>query len=101
MNITRAAIEKNRITAIVLIAIICGGLMAYSKMPRTEDPGFVIRVAVVMTFFPGASPERVEMLVTDKLEKAIQEMPELDNVQSESKTGFSMIYAQVKQECTT
>ncbi|MFC1573861.1 efflux RND transporter permease subunit [Candidatus Latescibacterota bacterium] len=95
---TRIAIEKNRITVVILIAIIFGGLLAYSKMPRAEDPGFVIRVAVVMTFFPGASPERVEMLVTDKLEKAIQEMPELDNIQSESKTGFSIIYAFVKQE---
>ncbi|MFC1538623.1 efflux RND transporter permease subunit [Candidatus Latescibacterota bacterium] len=98
MNITRAAIEKNRITIVVLIALIIGGMLAYKKMPRAEDPGFVIRVAVVMTFFPGSSPERVEMLVTDKLEKTIQEMPELDNVQSESKTGFSMIYVVAKQK---
>ena len=41
-------------------------------MPRSEDPGFVIRTALVQTIFPGASPERVELLVTDKLEKVIQ-----------------------------
>ena len=98
MNITRAAIEKNRITIVVLLAIIVGGMLAYKNMPRAEDPGFVIRVAVVMTYFPGASPERIEMLVTDKLEKAIQEMPELDNVQSTSKTGFSMVYVMIKQK---
>ncbi|MFC1528913.1 efflux RND transporter permease subunit [Candidatus Latescibacterota bacterium] len=98
MNITRAAIEKNRITAVLLIAIIFGGLLAYRNMPRAEDPGFVIRAAVIMTFFPGASPERIEMLVTDKIEKAVQEMPELDYVQSETKTGFSIIYVIIKQK---
>jgi multidrug efflux pump subunit AcrB len=97
MDITRSAIEKNRITAAVLIIIIIGGLSAYGRMPRAEDPGFIVRTAVVLTYFPGASPERVEMLVTDKLEKAIQEMPQLDSVQSQSKTGVSVIYVNIKE----
>jgi len=67
-------------------------------MPRSEDPGFIIRVALVSTFFPGASPERVEMLVTDKLEKVIQELPELDFVASQSKTGVSLIFVNIKEE---
>jgi multidrug efflux pump subunit AcrB len=50
-----------------------------------------------MTIFPGASPERVEMLVTDKLEKVIQEMPELDFVQSESKAGVSVVLVSIKE----
>jgi multidrug efflux pump subunit AcrB len=91
MNITRAAIEKNRLTTVALVTILLGGLISYGGLSRSEDPAFVIRVAQVMTIFPGASPERVEMLVTDKLEKAIMEMPELDFVQSESKAGVSVI----------
>ena len=96
MNITRAALEKNRITAVALILVLGAGIMAYRTMPRAEDPGFTIRVAVVITSFSGASPERVEMLVTDKLEKAIQEMPEVDYVLSTSKTGVSIVYVFVK-----
>ena len=92
MNLTRLAIKKNRITVVALLVIFFAGLAAYQSMPRDEDPGFTIRVAVITTYFPGASPERVEQLVTDKLEKAIQEMPELDYVQSESKTGLSIIW---------
>ena len=61
----------------------------------SEDPGFIIRVAQVMTFFPGASPERVEQLVTDKLEKTIQEMPELDFVTSTSRGGVSLVFPQI------
>ncbi len=87
MNITRAAIEKNRVTAVALVVVAAMGLSSYLGMPQSEDPGFLIRVAVVQTIFPGASPERVEQLVTDKLEKVIQEIPELDFVGSQSKTG--------------
>ena len=75
MNVTRAAIENNRVTAVALIVILFAGIQVYDRMPRNEDPGFIIRTAQVLTFFPGASPERVELLVSDKLEKAIEEIP--------------------------
>ncbi len=97
MNLTRAAIEKSRITAVVIIMILLAGLLTFRTLPRAEDPGFTIRVATIMTFFPGASPERVEMLVTDKLEKVIQEMPEIDFISSESRTGFSIIFVNIKK----
>ena len=97
MNITRVAIEKNRITITALIAIAVGGYLAFQGLPRARDPGFVVRWATVTTDFPGASPERVEQLVTDPLEKAIQEIPELDFVTSMSKTGYSSISLMIKQ----
>ena len=76
MNITRFAIEKKRITSISLLFILLAGVLTFKNMPRAEDPGFIIRIAQIVTTFPGASPERVELLVTDKLEKKIQVMPE-------------------------
>ena len=78
MNITRLAIEKNRVTIAFLVVVVLMGLQAYVGMPQSEDPGFTIRTAMVITYFPGASPGRVEQLVTDKLEKAIQEIPQVD-----------------------
>ena len=42
-----------------LIVVLLSGVAAYRDMPRSEDPGFIIRTAVVQTVFPGASPERV------------------------------------------
>ena len=100
MNITRLAIEKNRITTVVLVVLFFAGLSSYFGLPRAEDPGFVMRTALVQTFFPGASPERVELLVTDKLEKAIQELPELDWVNSQSKTGASFIFVNMLERYT-
>ena len=51
----------------------------------------------MLTYFPGASPERVENLVTDKIEEAVQEMPELDFVQSESRTGISIVFVNIQE----
>ena len=95
MSLTKTAIERNRVTLMVLTVIFFAGIQAFFSLPRAEDPDFIIRVAQVITYFSGASPERVEQLVTDKLEKAIQEMPELDFVQSESKTGVSILIVSI------
>ncbi|MFC2084446.1 efflux RND transporter permease subunit [Bacteroidota bacterium] len=97
MSITQFAIEKNRVTIMSLLIIIFGGLIAFFTLPQDEDPGFIIRTALVITYFPGASPERIEQLITDKIEKSVQEIPELDNVMSQSRTGVSEIYVNIKE----
>jgi multidrug efflux pump subunit AcrB len=97
MNITRIAINNNRTTYMLLLVVIFFGINAYKNMPKDYDPGFIIRTAQVITQFPGASPERVELLITDKLERVIQELPELDFVKSESRTGISIISVNIKE----
>ena len=98
MDLTQLAIEKNRVTTAMLVVALLGGLTAFNELPRAEDPGFIIRTAQVITHFPGASPERVENLVTDRLEQAIREIPELDSVESTSKTGISIIIVNIKEK---
>jgi len=100
VSLTRAAIDNDRITFVALLVLAAAGVSAFLGLPQSEDPGFVVRTAVVRTNFPGASPERVEELVTDKLEKVIQEIPELDSVTSQSKTGVSLIWVNVREDVT-
>jgi multidrug efflux pump subunit AcrB len=98
MDITRAAIQNNRVTLVALLVILASGISAYYSMPRAEDPGFTVRVAQVITYLPGASPQRVEELISDRLEEAIQEMPELDVVESTSKTGVSVVAVNIQEQ---
>ena len=100
MNLTAAAIRRSRVTAAVVFVLVLAGAMTYQNMPRQTDPGFIIRVAQIVTFFPGASPDRVEQLVTDKLEKVVQELPQLDFVVSDSRTGLSVVLVRVKDAYT-
>lgn len=98
MDITRAAIEKKSVTFVTLFVVLIGGLLSYSNLSRSEDPGFEVKTATIMTSYPGANPERVEMLVTDKIEKKIQEIAEVDYINSETKTGTSVIWFNIREE---
>ena len=98
MNIAQFSIEKNRITLMILITIILLGLALYSSLSRDSMPPYTVRVATVISRFPGASPERVELLVTDKVEKVAQELPELKDVTSTSRTGISIVSVTLKDQ---
>jgi len=91
MNPAKFAFSKMQFTLMAIVLICAAGFMAYFSMTRDENPIYIVRTAQVTTVWPGASPERVEQLVTDKLEKEIQEMPQIDYIESESKTGISVI----------
>ncbi|MEM8509535.1 MAG: efflux RND transporter permease subunit [Bacteroidota bacterium] len=98
MNLAKFSIDNDRITWMILITVILLGISAYFSLPRDSMPPFAIRTATVVTVFPGASPERVELLVTDKIEKKAQELPELKEVTSTSRTGLSVVQVELKDE---
>ena len=98
MNLTQIALENNRVTIVVLLVVALLGLVGYQTMPRDSMPPYTIRVASVVTSFPGAGPERIEALITSKIEEVAQELPELKTVTSESRTGLSVVSVQLKQE---
>ncbi|MEO0684552.1 MAG: efflux RND transporter permease subunit, partial [Cyanobacteria bacterium J06649_11] len=79
---------------IVLIAV--WGISSYFTLPRLEDPELVSRNAVVTTFFPGADAERVEALVTEKIEDKLTEIEEIDSYESTSRTGSSIIQIELQ-----
>ncbi len=91
MNITKFSIDNSRVTIMVLAVIAIMGLVTYGSLSRNSMPPYTIRIATVVTQFPGASPDRVEQLITKKIEETVQELPELDDVTSESRTGLSVV----------
>ena len=98
MNLAKFSIENNRITFLLLAIIIVLGVSVYQSLPRDSMPPYTVRAARVISSFPGASPERVEQLVTDKIEKIAQELPELKEVSSTSRTGLSIVSVVLKNE---
>jgi multidrug efflux pump subunit AcrB len=98
MNITKFALEKSTVTIIFSAILLIYGMISFLDLPRAKDPGFIIRTATVVTYFPGASAKRVEQLVTENLEKTIQEMPEIDFIKSTSKNGVSIIFVNILEK---
>ena len=74
-----------------ILFFLVSGVLSYFEMPRAKDPSFVIRTAVIITQFPGATPERIESLVTIPLERKIRQIEEIDHIKSFSKNGLSSI----------
>ena len=91
MNIASWCIRNSRTSLVLFLLIAMSGVMTFFSIPKDEDPDFTIRTAVITTVFPGASPQRVEELVTDKLEERIREIAEIKNVESQSMSGFSIL----------
>ncbi len=98
MKITEYAISKKTVSYFLTLIIIGGGLWSYQRLGKLEFPSFTIKTAVISTPYPGASAERVEQEVTDRLEKAVQRMSQIKKVRSISQTGLSIIYVDIKDE---
>jgi len=94
--ITRFAIKNNVLTLSILVVLVLSGINVFNKMPRDAMPPFLIRYMSIVTVYQGAGPERIEKLITDPIEKVVQEVPEVDNITSESRTGISIVNIAIK-----
>ena len=86
--------ENGRYLALMVLSTIVVGITSYNSLGRQEDPSITPFVASVQTFYPGASPARIESLVTKPLEDALREHPDIKEVDSTSVTGVSSILIQ-------
>ena len=90
--------RRPRLLILTLCLIFIWGFFSYQLLPRMEDPSLTQRSAMVTTRFPGASPERVESLVTEAIEQELFEIEEIDSIDSFSTLGFSTIFVILKDK---
>ncbi|GAA0783627.1 efflux RND transporter permease subunit [Marinobacterium sediminicola] len=98
MDIARYSIAKRTSLWVVVLLVLLGGYISYGKLARFEDPEFIIRQAVIVASYPGASAQEVADEVTDRLEAAVQALQELEQVKSVSKQGYSEVSVEIKME---
>ena len=91
MNIPKYSLENQKIIYFFLAVMLIGGIYSFFKLPKKEDSPFVIKTAVLVTQFPGATPQEVEKLVTEPIEREIQAMSDVFQIKSESYFGMSKI----------
>lgn len=83
--------DRPRALVLAILLAVVAGVAAFFTIPQEEDPKLRNRTAIVLTELPGASAERVERLVTQRIENALRELPEVDTIRSTSRTGLSSI----------
>lgn len=96
MRITKTALKETRLTWTLVVFIILGGVVAFFSLPRFEDPRIPFRYALLTTIYPGASVERIESLVTTRIEEAMHEIPEVEFVNSISRNNACAILIKLK-----
>lgn len=91
-------VKNGRLMTLMILLLIVSGLASLQVLPRMEDPSMVNRAASVITHFPGASAERVESLVTEKIEQKLQKLSEIEYLASTSRPGISVIRIKLEGE---
>lgn len=97
MNITEYAIKNKAVSYLFIAIVLFGGIGSYFALGQLEDPVFTIKKGLVVTHYPGASAYEVELEVTDVIEKAIKEIPDIEHLYSFSRPGVSIIKVDVEQ----
>lgn len=87
-----------RLTILVILVILLGGLGAMITLPRQEDPTLVERFGSVVVFLPGADAERMEALVAQPLEAALMELPEVKQIDTVSRAGVVQLVLDIKED---
>ncbi|HCV04942.1 MAG TPA: MFS transporter, partial [Pseudoalteromonas sp.] len=96
MSFAALAIERKVVSWMFALFLLIGGTVAYFGLGQLEDPEFTLKKAMVITLYPGASPQQVEEEVTFPIENAIQQLPYVDYVTSISSPGKSQITVEMK-----
>src|SRR5262249_20902902 len=99
-NTARFFTQSRHIAWVLLVATLVWGVFGYFKMPQRKDPEIPIRQALALVNWPGASAERIEQLVTRKVEEKIAENAKVEKVESNTRTGQTAVYITLVQGLT-
>jgi len=98
MSIARFCIERKVLTYTMSLALLLGGMWAYTQIGRLEDPEFTLKSAQIVTSYPGATAQEVMEEVADPIEVAVQQMGQLKRVTSISYPGRSIVMVDMQDQ---
>ena len=95
MNLTTYSLRNGRVVGFFLALLLVGGVAGFLRLGKKEDSTFVIKSALLMCSYPGATPQEVEELVTEPIEREVQSMRRIHKITSESHYGRSRILVEL------
>ncbi len=95
MNLPQYSIQNSRVSYFLLFILIAGGIMGFLNLGKKEDSTFVIKSAMLICRYDGATPLEVEQLITEPIEREVQSMRNVYKITSESYSGLSKIQVEL------
>lgn len=96
-NTARYFSESRHVAWTALVLTLLWGVLAYVRTPKAKDPFIEVRVAVASCVWPGAEAEKIEQLVTRKIEQKLAESSNIEKIESISRTGVAIVYVTLKE----
>lgn len=96
MNLSEYALNNRALIKFLILVLVIGGIFSFVSMSKLEDPEIKVKQALVVTVYPGASAHKVELEVTDVLEKEIRAMGDIASVESKSMNDLSIITVELE-----
>jgi multidrug efflux pump subunit AcrB len=95
-NLSEWAIRHRSLVAYFMIVLAIAGVASYLRLGRSEDPNFTIKTTVVQVNWPGATVEDTLQQITDRLERKLQETPDLDYLRSYTLAGQATVFVNLR-----
>ena len=95
IDISQWAFRNRNLIYFLIAVLVVGGVLSAWQMSKLEDPEVKVKLAMVVTTYPGASAHQVELEVTDVLEKNIRTMGNINNIESYSFNDLSLIQVEL------
>ena len=96
-NISRFFVQQRHITWVMLIGVCVWGVYSYKSMPQRKDPDTPVKTAVAITPWPGVNAEKIEQLVTRKIEEKVAQNANVEKIRSISRTNVSVVYVDLDE----
>lgn len=94
-------VKKRKMVILIFSILILCGLFNFPTLNHQEMPDIKACSAMITTVYPGASPEKVELAVTKKIEEKLNEMPGIKTISSESRDNASIIIVEADNGVAT
>ena len=88
-NLSALAVRERAVTLFLICLISIGGLFAFLKLGRAEDPAFTVKVMTIITAWPGATAQQMQDQVAEKLEKRLQELRWYERAETTTQPGLA------------
>ncbi len=98
MRITQWYLNNPRLLLMTILLTVASGMMALIALPRIEDPILTPRFGAITTLFPGATVERVESLISRKLEEELSDLSDIKEVFSYSRPSVSLVIIELRDD---
>jgi len=91
-NLSEWSIRRPQLVLYFMLVAVIAGALVFLRLGRNEDPAFTFRTMVVSAAWPGATIEETLLQVTERLERTLQEVPNLDRLRSYTVAGQTTIF---------